>query len=366
MQKNNSSLKSIAQRAGVSITTVHRALTGKKDCSDAMREKILKIAAEEGYAVNYFAASLGMKRVSIAVILSAQDDASPFFTDRLRRGFEYCRQEFSQFRIDYKFFTYSRQDIDAEFLASIASGKEGKFDAVLMHVLSVPEKYIPCLESIISEGIPVVAMECSPVESSHVITVGMDECTSGSLAGELISKLAGSGGKVIIFSQKMNLGDVNASFAQKEIMQRRGDMNVEIISLDPEGSGTFGTIKSYIEQKPAAIYASCARNTLKCINAMKETGIRMTFVGSEIFGESYKALQCGVLDAVIDNRPALIGYTALKILIDHLVKKLIMKKEYRLQPLLLLKSNSVARYEQVYRSVDVDVNDLQNKRKAWT
>ena len=44
MQKNNSSLKSIAQKAGVSITTVHRALTGKKDCSDAMREKILKIA----------------------------------------------------------------------------------------------------------------------------------------------------------------------------------------------------------------------------------------------------------------------------------------------------------------------------------
>ena len=49
MQKNNSSLKSIAQKAGVSITTVHRALTGKKDCSDAMREKILKIAAEESF-----------------------------------------------------------------------------------------------------------------------------------------------------------------------------------------------------------------------------------------------------------------------------------------------------------------------------
>ena len=48
-----SSLKSIADKAGVSITTVHRALTGKKDSSAQMRERILAIAAEEGYEFNY-------------------------------------------------------------------------------------------------------------------------------------------------------------------------------------------------------------------------------------------------------------------------------------------------------------------------
>ena len=357
MQKNNSSLKSIAQKAGVSITTVHRALTGKKDCSDAMREKILKIAAEEGYAVNYYAASLGMKKVNIAVILSAHDDASPFFTDRLRRGLEYCQQEFSQFRIDYKFFTYSRQDVDAGFLASIAGGKEGKFDAVLMHVLSIPEKYIPSLEKIIASGIPVVAMESSPVVNSRIVTVGMDGCISGCLAGELISKLVhSSGGSAVIFSQEMNLGDESALNARNEIMQRRSDIDVEIVSLNPDSSDAYNIIKSYIEKKPVAVYASCARNTRMCINAMKESGKCEAFIGSEIFDESHHALQNGILDAVIDNRPAYIGYTALKLLIEHLVKKVALKNSYRLQPILLLKSNSTARYEQVYRHVDVDLS----------
>ena len=341
MQKNNSSLKSIAQKAGVSITTVHRALTGKKDCSDAMREKILKIAAEEGYAVNYYAASLGMKKVNIAVILSAHDD---------------CQQEFSQFRIDYKFFTYSRQDVDAGFLASIAGGKEGKFDAVLMHVLSIPEKYIPSLEKIIASGIPVVAMESSPVVNSRIVTVGMDGCTSGCLAGELISKLVHSSGSAVIFSQEMNLGDESALNARNEIMQRRSDIDVEIVSLNPDSSDAYSIIKSYIEKKPVAVYASCARNTRMCINAMKESGKCEAFIGSEIFDESYHALQNGILDAVIDNRPAYIGYTALKLLIEHLVKKMALKNSYRLQPILLLKSNSTARYEQVYRHVDVDLS----------
>ena len=298
-----------------------------------------------------------MKKVNIAVILSAHDDASPFFTDRLRRGLEYCQQEFSQFRIDYKFFTYSRQDVDAGFLASIAGGKEGNFDAVLMHVLSIPEKYIPALEKIIASGIPVIAMESSPIENSRIITVGMDGCASGCLAGELIAKFVHSSGRAVIFSQEMNLGDESALNARNEIMQRRGDIDVEVVSLNPDSSDAYSIIKSYLdEKKPVAVYASCARNTLKCITAMKESGKCAAFIGSEIFYESYDALHSGILDAVIDNRPAYIGYTALKLLIEHLVKKLALKNSYRLQPILLLKSNSTARYEQVYRHVDVDLS----------
>ena len=225
-----------------------------------------------------------------------------------------------------------------------------------MHVLSIPEKYIPSLEKIIASGIPVVAMESSPIVNSRIVTVGMDGCISGCLAGELISKLVHSSGSAVRFSQEMNLGDESALNARNEIMQRRSDIDVEIVPLNPDSSDAYSIIKSYIEKKPAAVYASCARNTRMCINAMKESGKCAAFIGSEIFDESYHALQSGILDAVIDNRPAYIGYTALKLLIEHLVKKMALKNSYRLQPILLLKSNSTARYEQVYRHVDVDLS----------
>lgn len=51
-EKNKCTLKDVAERAGVAVYTVSRALNGKKDVSDALREKIQKIAAEMGYVPN--------------------------------------------------------------------------------------------------------------------------------------------------------------------------------------------------------------------------------------------------------------------------------------------------------------------------
>ena len=62
-------LKDVAEKLGVTITTVHKALNGKEGVSEKRRAEIMKVAAQMGYKVNYMASSLSKKKFHIAVVL---------------------------------------------------------------------------------------------------------------------------------------------------------------------------------------------------------------------------------------------------------------------------------------------------------
>jgi len=71
-------LRDIAKEAGVSTTTVSRALNGKPDVSSKTKHEILKIAKNLGYTPNLLAKSLRSKKSkTIGVVLA--DISNPFF-----------------------------------------------------------------------------------------------------------------------------------------------------------------------------------------------------------------------------------------------------------------------------------------------
>ena len=79
----------IARLAGVHVSTVSRALSGSSLIEPRMREKILKIAAKQGYVVNATARNLRTSRTqTLSVVIplaheSGQALTDPFFTDML-------------------------------------------------------------------------------------------------------------------------------------------------------------------------------------------------------------------------------------------------------------------------------------------
>ena len=58
----------VAERCGVSISTVHQALYGKKGVSDQTRDRIRQVAEEMGYSPNPMASSLKRKTKHVALI----------------------------------------------------------------------------------------------------------------------------------------------------------------------------------------------------------------------------------------------------------------------------------------------------------
>lgn len=76
-------MKDIAQRAGVSVNTVSKALRGKSDISKQTRQKILKIAREIGYIKNTTAFALRRNQTkTIGVVI--EDSSNPFFAEVLK------------------------------------------------------------------------------------------------------------------------------------------------------------------------------------------------------------------------------------------------------------------------------------------
>lgn len=73
-------IKDIARLAGVSYTTVSRALNGTSEISAETRERILAICRQEGYRTNLLARSLSSNHTNL-IGLILPDISSPFFSE---------------------------------------------------------------------------------------------------------------------------------------------------------------------------------------------------------------------------------------------------------------------------------------------
>src|SRR5690242_10445483 len=79
----SSTIKDVAQRAGVSIATASRALTGHPNVSARAREQVLQAAAVLGYQPNQVARSMRRRRSNlIGLIVSTIENV--FFTEVAR------------------------------------------------------------------------------------------------------------------------------------------------------------------------------------------------------------------------------------------------------------------------------------------
>ncbi len=86
-------MKDIAARLGVSINTVHKAISGKPGVSDAVRERILAMASELGYRRNEGASNLSRKDVRAVVCLPSPQREGSYFYAYLWEGCErYVRE----------------------------------------------------------------------------------------------------------------------------------------------------------------------------------------------------------------------------------------------------------------------------------
>ena len=81
-------VKEIARRCNVSISTVSNILNGKPKVSEETRQKVMKVVQETGYLPNYYAQ--GMRRQNTKVIGIIVEDLSEFTTPIVEAAMAYC------------------------------------------------------------------------------------------------------------------------------------------------------------------------------------------------------------------------------------------------------------------------------------
>lgn len=167
-----SSIKEIAEKAGVSVSTVSRALNNYQDVNAKTREKIMDIASQFNYFPNAIAKSL-VKKKSYTIGLFFGDQVNsgfdhPFFLDvisAVREGAGNAGYDLLIFtNIHKERSTYTslcrERGVDGIFLILTGEGKKKN-----EQLIELQESGIPC----VAIDLPLEGSRCSYVESNNFL-----------------------------------------------------------------------------------------------------------------------------------------------------------------------------------------------------
>ncbi|MBO0778095.1 MAG: LacI family DNA-binding transcriptional regulator [Ktedonobacteraceae bacterium] len=141
----------VAKAAGVSITTVSRALNGYSDVSESTRRRVMRIAKELGYRPNAAARNLRVKRtgtIAFAPCLPKRIDAKLFFKEFIGMLAFDCFQHNLSLLVT---LPYSDQ-YEPEMYQELAG--TGRVDGIILATVQPQDMRIPLLQKM---GVPFVA-----------------------------------------------------------------------------------------------------------------------------------------------------------------------------------------------------------------
>lgn len=335
-------LKQIAELAGVSLTSVHRVLNGKDGCSEKVKQRILRIAKEQGYDVNLAEFPMHKKVFHTALIFPRNDYKYQFFLQRILDGYLQFRSDLNQFNVVFhEFYFDSVNALPNSFLKQIYREQPIHFDGLVIYGIGLDAECHTIINRLVGSGVQVVILERSPDELKDICSVEVNDTLAGNLAGEISSRYIHTPGTVAVVAQKLPGGDPNAKQFCKQIQKLRPELKfcVMELPLDRDQRNAIYQRLSGVSDL-VGMYATCARHTASMLRCIPDLPKLQAVIGSELFEESFLALQDRLLDAVIDKRPEKIGYKAVHLLCNALLRKEQLPATYRVEPRIVLQSSS--------------------------
>lgn len=361
-------LKQIADMAGVSLTTVHRALNGKGGCSRDVEERILQIAREQGYSINFAAASLRKATLNIALIFPFRDNGGRFFIDRILDGYLECRREAAPYNVVFQEFLLRSCDekmedyLDMEYpelekiLRQIYQEQPTRFDGVIIYGKSVTRRAEAMLNRILGSGTRVIVIDRALDTLDDSCCIRSNDTIAGNMAAEMLCRDIRRSGTVLIISQSVPGGDPCGEICARGIGEERPDLKTVLVPLIMNAD-VSDAIAAQMQKIPDLIglYVTCGRHTNSALKAMEKIGYKPdSVIGSEVFEESYQALKDRKINALIDKRPEKMGYSALRMLCESLYKNSALPAIEEITPRIVLRSNSDAYYVKRGSHYDLD------------
>ncbi|MGB9780682.1 LacI family DNA-binding transcriptional regulator [Caldanaerobacter subterraneus] len=265
-------IKDIAKKAGVSITTVSRALNGYPDVSEETREKIKKIAEELNYTPNSIARGLVTNKTqTIGMIVSELIKPGvyhPFFLEVLAG----IKAGLKKDRYDLILFTVDPESQDATSYEKLCNDR--KVEGAIVEGLRLSDPYI---EEIKGTQIPTVLIDI-PILTDKVGYVSSDNVQAAFEATSYLIKL---GHKNIGFINGHK--DAAVSFERLEGYKKALEKNdipyreEYVIFADFTQEGGYNAFKTLIFEHPeiTAIFHASDLMAMGSYRAAKDLGMRI-------------------------------------------------------------------------------------------
>ena len=308
-------LKEIAKKAGVARATVDRAVNGRGGINPDTKQRILKIAKENGYEPNIIGKTLsGAKtKTKIAIILNCIDN--DFFLE-IERGLEVGYREFEKFGFEMVYRKLKGYDVN-EQIKAIDDCLADNIKNIIITPIDSPvltEK----LNSL-NDSVSIVAVN-GDVDIKKTAYVGCDYFKSGQAAGKLVS----------IFNNRAKLLLVTGSLSMKGHKKRIDGIKsalkasdvklVKVIENNDDEIISYNNVKAYLINNPetdfVTVTAGGVKGALKAVLEINPSIKVTTFDATPFIVEN---VLNGHILATVTQQPYEQGYLAYKVMCENLL-----------------------------------------------
>jgi LacI family transcriptional regulator len=322
--------KKVAEIAGVSRSTVQRALTGNPNVKKTTREKVQKVAESLGYKPNKTAKALVMRqrKLKYGVIFTSSDN--PFYQEEFR-GINHAREELNEYGID----------IEVEFMDRIDPKEQARLidrmvaanvKGIAMVALDSDEVKTSVRNGI-EKGVQFITITSDVEDTERLCYVGWDHYRGGQVAGRLMKWMVGPGERAVVIlgskkyrAHRKRLEGFTDTFCE-------GNSANEIIAVlenddDSEHSKLLINDLFTKPQNVRGLFLGGAGVEGAC-SALKKLEIdqNIKVLCFDKVASHIQYCREGIIDVVIDQEPFEQGYRAMKILNSYVMFNEIPEKK---------------------------------------
>ena len=333
-------IKQIAERLGISIGTVDRALHNRTGVKPETRKKILKAAEDLHYRPNVVARNLKLnRRLTIGVYLPGQ--IASFF-DPLREGLRSVAKEVHGVQIDLRFRIYPR--LGEGDLALLEQDLGEFYDAVILTPAD-PRLFNQVIRKLASRGTAVICVASDAPDSARLASVCIDATVSGGIAAELLAMKLPSPADVAVITGDLgtqdHTGKLRGFAAGIGVMAPHLHL-LPAVQTHESAEQAYRKTLALLDRSPSlkGIYVNTA-NSLPVLRALQKRSLLGTVqvVTTDLFPELVPMIESGKVVATLHQRPFTQGKIALEVLLRYLVDQVEPEVTRKLAPHIVMRSN---------------------------
>lgn len=319
-------IKDISARLNVSVTTVHRAISGKEGVGEVLRKRILETAKEMGYEVNYAASSIKRAAKRIAAVLP---EGGMYF-DHIWKGFRAMAKEVKGLNIEMEEFVCRDEQNQYELLKQIADAGSGRYAGIVTFSYTRSSKVLFQLQRLVAQKMVTVVIDDDLKEPEGLYCIPPNERVQGQVAGELIAMITPESGTVLVSEGRPD-SKIHRNKIQSLVdylQEKRSRVSVKVVSgysrSHEQDEAIVQAWQETLRQHPdtAACYALTSHDNALMVRTVKEMGLmgQIPIIGTDLNEMTAQLLRNGELKAVINQGAYRKGYVSLSILTDCIVK----------------------------------------------
>lgn len=329
-------IKEIAKLAGVSVKTVTRAYKRDAVISPETRERILKIAKENGYRPNRAAGRLAAKTIVIGICYAGTTES---FNRELATGIADAAKklENSRIRLIPRYVSYLSDE--ASYISVLDEFADAGVDGIITTYSGTSDRIVQRYAGLREKKTRLVLLNNENRELFDFSVTSNIEMT-GKMAAELISVIAPDRSCAVFTGELRNRRHAGIAGHFSCAAAKRGLSLSGVYDLDYLPCPADELLKRLISDGLGSAYITTG-NSADIIDALDraDPGRRIRVIASDIFPHTEKALKSGRVCAIIYQNPYKQAKTSLLRLYAMIAEDAVVPPCIMTPPQIILESN---------------------------